>query len=368
MGSSAANLCAWMQHHDTIRSMLLASYAEGLARSKTFRIQLELSSGHTMAVYASAGCSIDNRQWWHAMDLRSVIGSEVVSFQERSNGQAHTAVQLCGPCQCVSFLLEGRGDLRGLPCLYITDQDLAALASQGGAVVGSMCQVPPQAVPSEVEREATIIAVAQCSARPSGVDGNELLFIPRAHGRPADPQKLRPWLYEPSELESDESACPALDDSWTCSICFCANGGLDTDEAPAFCRLPCRHVFHSTCVNQWLRRKPTCPVCRCSVPQFARPAMDFTMPERGAWAHLPSDVIARDVLADLHRQFPASTTDGLAPPPRGTRGRHEYQGNPGIFCCGPPPNRPVAGSARNSFEPLLPCARTRKNGSVAWLA
>lgn len=26
--------------------------------------------------------------------------------------------------------------------------------------------------------------------------------------------------------------------------------------------LICRHVFHSTCLHQWLRRSSTCPMCR----------------------------------------------------------------------------------------------------------
>lgn len=26
--------------------------------------------------------------------------------------------------------------------------------------------------------------------------------------------------------------------------------------------LSCEHTFHDTCINQWIRSKPTCPMCR----------------------------------------------------------------------------------------------------------
>ncbi|GIY99059.1 hypothetical protein CEXT_800621 [Caerostris extrusa] len=41
-----------------------------------------------------------------------------------------------------------------------------------------------------------------------------------------------------------------------CSIC------LDTENLVQIRRLFCGHAFHSKCINDWLRSKHSCPVCR----------------------------------------------------------------------------------------------------------
>lgn len=48
---------------------------------------------------------------------------------------------------------------------------------------------------------------------------------------------------------------------WTCSICL--DGYQEGEKATA---LPtCRHQFHSECLQVWLLRMSTCPVCRSTV-------------------------------------------------------------------------------------------------------
>lgn len=42
-----------------------------------------------------------------------------------------------------------------------------------------------------------------------------------------------------------------------CSICF-----LDFNVNDKVSRLQCGHFFHTECVNEWLQKKCTCPICR----------------------------------------------------------------------------------------------------------
>ncbi|CAA0820011.1 RING-H2 finger protein ATL56 [Striga hermonthica] len=54
------------------------------------------------------------------------------------------------------------------------------------------------------------------------------------------------------------SLFPATSD---CAIC------LDSFRVGDLCRnVPaCKHLFHSKCVDRWIRKNPTCPVCRTRV-------------------------------------------------------------------------------------------------------
>lgn len=51
---------------------------------------------------------------------------------------------------------------------------------------------------------------------------------------------------------------------------------LSTTEACPICRetileelispLKCNHIFHTVCIEEWVKYKPECPVCRASIP------------------------------------------------------------------------------------------------------
>ena len=45
-----------------------------------------------------------------------------------------------------------------------------------------------------------------------------------------------------------------------CTICL-----SDYEEFEKLKRLPCLHLFHSDCVENWLKRVDSCPICRLSV-------------------------------------------------------------------------------------------------------
>jgi len=51
----------------------------------------------------------------------------------------------------------------------------------------------------------------------------------------------------------------------TCMICL-----GDFAIADSCRRLPCRHVFHSDCVDEWLRRCTDCPICKDNVDRAIR--------------------------------------------------------------------------------------------------
>eukprot|EP00923_Selenidium_pygospionis_P024012 GHVN01041730.1.p1 GENE.GHVN01041730.1~~GHVN01041730.1.p1 ORF type:complete len:433 (+),score=30.89 GHVN01041730.1:32-1300(+) len=71
-----------------------------------------------------------------------------------------------------------------------------------------------------------------------------------------DPESLRERRLPPSAVE-DFSTTPNQGSSLSCLVCL---GTLASDDKVA--KLPCGHVFHFACVNEWTRRWAVCPTCR----------------------------------------------------------------------------------------------------------
>ena len=53
---------------------------------------------------------------------------------------------------------------------------------------------------------------------------------------------------------------PAAQAGEKCTICLCEFG-----EGEAVRRLPCMHLFHIECVDQWLPTNRRCPICRVDI-------------------------------------------------------------------------------------------------------
>lgn len=63
-----------------------------------------------------------------------------------------------------------------------------------------------------------------------------------------------------------------------CAICLAeyeVNGGEEAEVK----EMPCRHRFHSDCIDRWLRIHGSCPICRFSMPVEERKESE----ERGGW-------------------------------------------------------------------------------------
>lgn len=56
------------------------------------------------------------------------------------------------------------------------------------------------------------------------------------------------------------------DSAKQCSICF--EDYVENDEVVT---LPCdvRHMFHDSCISEWLKQKDTCPLCKSPVTKEA---------------------------------------------------------------------------------------------------
>jgi hypothetical protein len=89
---------------------------------------------------------------------------------------------------------------------------------------------------------------------------------------PRDPQPRR----QPS-TNKKYGVPPASLDAMNKLVQFRLRGIDEDDEECLICAetyeigcvvtpLPCGHLYHSTCVTDWLCRQCTCPVCRCEIP------------------------------------------------------------------------------------------------------
>ena len=54
-----------------------------------------------------------------------------------------------------------------------------------------------------------------------------------------------------------------------CPICQCD----EYEDGDVVRRLQCRHTFHSECVDSWLARKKSCPLCQRNIDEHTAPPL-----------------------------------------------------------------------------------------------
>ncbi|TVU48982.1 hypothetical protein EJB05_00271, partial [Eragrostis curvula] len=97
-----------------------------------------------------------------------------------------------------------------------------------------------------------------------------LVFSPPPRGEEKQEEKEGREDEEEGEKEKKKAAGTAAAASPAGDTARCAVCQADYADGDELRMLPdCQHAFHRGCVDQWLRRRPTCPVCRAS-PSPAR--------------------------------------------------------------------------------------------------
>lgn len=65
-------------------------------------------------------------------------------------------------------------------------------------------------------------------------------------------------VYQIKQLRFHRKQFEDVEQTPSCSICLC-----EFEEKECVKRLPCKHLFHSDCIDLWLvESKATCPICR----------------------------------------------------------------------------------------------------------
>ncbi|CAJ1329859.1 unnamed protein product [Effrenium voratum] len=271
---------AWQRELPEVvmRKQLVAAWVTAARNSTLLRLKLQGDAVAELTVSSRAG----------AEQFLNLCGARLKKEHYRNGGVAKSRFVLCdegGSPLAVFGVLFGHAE--GAPFVQIVGEagDEETLEPFEDWVVVATEQVVT-AVPEEVEREAARIASVKARERRWPGDGN-------LRPVPAPSAELRASLYRDSFAASTQEI--EVDASWTCAICL-------RGPEPLPRQLPCGHAFHGACIKAWLRHGSKCPLGRCLVHQDVlaalRTAMDFSLPEMGAWPMLPADVVKDSGVAE----------------------------------------------------------------------
>ena len=85
---------------------------------------------------------------------------------------------------------------------------------------------------------------------------------------------------------------------------------LNTLYFTASKKLPCNHIFHTSCLRSWFQRQQTCPTCRLNILRTTPPTQPAREPQAG-----PQDVLANAADARPPQAFQRPMFFFTWPPP-----------------------------------------------------
>uniref|UniRef100_A0A8C1GG51 RING-type E3 ubiquitin transferase n=1 Tax=Cyprinus carpio TaxID=7962 RepID=A0A8C1GG51_CYPCA len=114
-------------------------------------------------------------------------------------------------------------------------------------------------------------------------------------------------------------------------------------------KLPCNHIFHSSCLRSWFQRQQTCPTCRMDVLRASQP---------------------NQTPAPAPAQAPAAAANAPVPPPVNVAPGMMPQFPPGLFPFwgpfpGAPPPPPAPGAQTATDAPQTSAAATQAQGAAS---
>lgn len=84
-------------------------------------------------------------------------------------------------------------------------------------------------------------------------------FIYDEEERTATPQMYKlNKICSNCNLKNIDNCCEEIKNEDDCTICY---NTLQEDSI----KLRCSHMFHKSCINQWIKTSPTCPICRTNI-------------------------------------------------------------------------------------------------------